>query len=156
MSSSCTSLAIPKSVILHTSSSPTNTFRAARSRWIILRQKKMLIYYWLSSLWKTLTSIALPVQTRQISGATNVARIWRLLAIISFVNNNTSWVNPELSHLNLRFELVQQTAGSKFQKRMQVTFFMERYSIPSLISQANFKSCFEVSVERGLTKGSSL
>ena len=81
-------------------------------------------------------------------------RLWRLLVIISFVNNNTSWVNPEQSHINLRFELFQQTAGSQFQKRMQITFFMERYSIPSLTSQANFKSCFEVSVERGLTEGS--
>ena len=63
-------------------------------------------------------------------------------------------MNPQLSHINLRFELVQQTEESKFQKRMQVTFFMERYSIPSLTSQANFKSCFEVSVERGLTEES--
>ena len=35
MSSWCTSLAIPKSVTLHFSPSPTRTFLAAKSRWII-------------------------------------------------------------------------------------------------------------------------
>ena len=39
MSSWCTSLAIPKSVTLHFSSSPTRTFLAAKSRWIIYMTK---------------------------------------------------------------------------------------------------------------------
>ena len=42
MSSWCTSLAIPKSVTLHFSPSPTRTFLAARSRWIIYSEKKFL------------------------------------------------------------------------------------------------------------------
>ena len=39
MSSWCTSLAIPKSVTLHFSPSPTRTFLAAKSRWIIYMTK---------------------------------------------------------------------------------------------------------------------
>ena len=34
------------------------------------------------------------------------------------------------------------------------TFFMDRYSIPSLISHANFNSCFEVRLVIGLIDGS--
>ena len=34
------------------------------------------------------------------------------------------------------------------------TFFMDRYSIPSLISHANFRSCFEVRLVIGLIVGS--
>ena len=48
MLSCCTSLAIPKSVTLQVSFSPTNTLRAARSRWIICseryRKAKCLIW----------------------------------------------------------------------------------------------------------------
>ena len=43
MLSSCTSLAIPKSVTLHVSSSPTNTLRAARSLWITLHKEKTFL-----------------------------------------------------------------------------------------------------------------
>ena len=40
---SWTSLAIPKSVTLHFSPSPTNTLRAARSQWIIYDKTKQVI-----------------------------------------------------------------------------------------------------------------
>ena len=47
---------------------------------------------------------------------------------------------------------------SKPTRRLKVfnwfTFFMDRYSIPSLISQANFRSCFEVRLVIGLMDGS--
>ena len=43
MSSSCTSLAIPKSVTLHVFPSPTSTLRAARSLWITLNKEKTFL-----------------------------------------------------------------------------------------------------------------
>ena len=47
MFSCCTSLAIPKSVTLHVSPSPTNTLRAARSRWMICKKMR---FDWLKGL----------------------------------------------------------------------------------------------------------
>ena len=44
MLSCWTSLAIPKSVTLHVSLSPTNTLRAARSRWIIWNGTLLVIF----------------------------------------------------------------------------------------------------------------
>ena len=51
MFSCCTSLAIPKSVTLQISFSPTRTFRAARSRWIICAKfHKTMQFTW--TFWK--------------------------------------------------------------------------------------------------------
>ena len=52
------------------------------------------------------------------------------------------------------FIIIFQNLPTRLKVFNWFTFFMDRYSIPSLISHANFNSCFEVRLVIGLIDGS--